>query len=99
MEEVIDLEPNPERATLFSGNRSTDNGMTLSYFPPQLVNGQAVVQLEKEEVDPEIEKWKCSLIVYVIRDSPGYSLMYRYIKQTWNKIADPNCSYMTKATM
>lgn len=56
MEQVIDLKPNLEQSTLFSGNRSTDNGMTLSYFSPQLVNGQAVVQLEKEEVDPEIEK-------------------------------------------
>ncbi|XP_070034451.1 uncharacterized protein [Nicotiana tomentosiformis] len=47
---------------LFKGNRSAANSMTLSYIPPQLVDGQPVVQLEEEEVAPEEEKWRCALI-------------------------------------
>ncbi|TMW80402.1 hypothetical protein EJD97_020464, partial [Solanum chilense] len=35
---------------IFKNNRVASNGMQLSYFPPQVVDGQAVVQLEEKEV-------------------------------------------------
>ncbi|XP_059277748.1 uncharacterized protein LOC132031893 [Lycium ferocissimum] len=48
-----------------------------------------VVQLEKEEVDRETAKWKCSLIVYSIGECPGYNSMCRFISQSWNSVAEP----------
>ncbi|XP_019224714.1 PREDICTED: uncharacterized protein LOC109206343 isoform X2 [Nicotiana attenuata] len=48
---------NPIRTwtNLIKGNRSATNGMALTYIPPQIVDGQMVVQLEAEEVEPEEE--------------------------------------------
>nr|XP_033516336.1 uncharacterized protein LOC117280697 [Nicotiana tomentosiformis] len=74
---------------LFKENRSATNGMTLSYIPPQIVNGQTVVQLEVEEVEPEEEKWRCALIAYIIGDTPGYNAISRYISQNWLNIEAP----------
>ena len=31
---------------MFKNNRVASNGMQLTYFPPQVVNGQTMVQLE-----------------------------------------------------
>ncbi|KAG5583273.1 hypothetical protein H5410_053900 [Solanum commersonii] len=39
---------------LFARNRASENGMTLSYIPPQMIEGK----LEKEEVDRETQKWR-----------------------------------------
>ncbi|TMW80148.1 hypothetical protein EJD97_023609, partial [Solanum chilense] len=64
---------------MFKNNRATNNGMNLTYFPPQIVNGQTMVQLEGKEVQIEEEKWKCALIAYVIGECPGYNIMNRYI--------------------
>ncbi|KAJ8568982.1 hypothetical protein K7X08_037197 [Anisodus acutangulus] len=50
-EEVEITEEARSWKNLFSGNRSAENGMTLSYFPPTIVNGIPTVQLKKEEVD------------------------------------------------
>ncbi|KAF3663807.1 hypothetical protein FXO37_11811 [Capsicum annuum] len=43
---------------LFKKSRSTENWLALSYIPPQVVKGEVVVQLEKDEIDKEIEKWR-----------------------------------------
>ncbi|OIT25390.1 hypothetical protein A4A49_28088 [Nicotiana attenuata] len=56
---------------LFAGNRSAENGMTLSYIAPEVVDGQFAVNLDKEEVENETEKWKKALIVYVIGETPA----------------------------
>ncbi|TMW80221.1 hypothetical protein EJD97_022672, partial [Solanum chilense] len=47
---------------MFKNNRAAYNGMQLPYFPPQIVNGEAMVQLEGKEVQDEEDKWKCALI-------------------------------------
>ena len=31
---------------VFKNNRAANNGMQLTYFPPQIVNGETMVQLE-----------------------------------------------------
>lgn len=36
----------PTRANLFIGNRSAENGMLLSYVPPEIVGGNIVVTLD-----------------------------------------------------
>ncbi|XP_009624495.1 uncharacterized protein [Nicotiana tomentosiformis] len=63
--------------------------MPLTYIPPQIVNGQPLVQLDRDEVEKEIEKWKCALIVYIIGEMPGYNAMKRYIALNWANTAEP----------
>lgn len=56
---------------MFKKNRTAGNGMSLDYITPQYINGEIVVELEKEEVERKTEKWECALIVYAIGDCPG----------------------------
>ena len=74
---------------MFKNNRVASNGMQLSYFPSQVVDGQAVVQLEEKEVQEEEQKWKCALIAYVIGECPGYNTMKRYIMLNWSSVSKP----------
>ena len=74
---------------MFKNNRVASNGMQLSYFPPQVVDGQAVVQLEGKEVQQEEQKWKSALIAYVIGEGPGYNTMKRYIMLNWSSVSKP----------
>ena len=41
---------------MFKNNRAANNGMQLAYFPPQIVNGEAMVQVEGKEVQDEEDK-------------------------------------------
>ena len=75
---------------MFKNNRGANNGMNLTYFPPQIVNGQTMIQLEGKEVHIEEEKWKCALIAYVIGECPGYNTMNRYILMNWSKVDKPD---------
>ncbi|KAH0722882.1 hypothetical protein KY290_005538 [Solanum tuberosum] len=60
---------------MFKKNRNAGNGMALEYITPQFVEGEIVVQLEKEEVERETEKWNSALIVYAIGEFPGYFIV------------------------
>ncbi|OIS97609.1 hypothetical protein A4A49_62384 [Nicotiana attenuata] len=75
--------------SLFAGNRSSENGIKLSYIPPKIVDGKTVVQLEKEDVDKDILKWRCALIMYVTGKILGYNYMHRFAKQSWNQVTEP----------
>ena len=35
---------------MFKNNRAANNGMQLNYFPPQIVNGETMVQLDGAKV-------------------------------------------------
>ena len=70
-------------------NRIANNGMNLTYYPPQIVNGQTMVQVEGTEVQIEEEKWKYALIAYVIGECPGFNTMNRYIMMNWVKGEKP----------
>lgn len=63
--------------------------MNLSYIPPTIVNGDIVLQLEKEEFEKEIKKQSSALIVYVVGNCPGYNFIKKYVKKIWNKVAEP----------
>ncbi|OIT33638.1 hypothetical protein A4A49_05838, partial [Nicotiana attenuata] len=60
---------------LFAGNRSSENGMALSYIPPEIVDGNIAVKLDKDKIDTQTKKWQCALIIYIIGDTPGYKFM------------------------
>ena len=74
---------------MFKNNRIANNGMNLTYYPPQIVNVQTMVQLEGSEVQIEEEKWKYALIAYVIGECPGFNTMNRYIMMNWVKGEKP----------
>ena len=74
---------------MFKNNRAANNGLQLAYFPPQIVNGEAMVQLEEKEVQDEEAKWKCALTAYVVGKCPGYNAMNRYIMMNWSKEGKP----------
>ncbi|XP_010314397.2 uncharacterized protein [Solanum lycopersicum] len=75
---------------MFKNNCAANNRINLTYFPPQIVNGQTMVQLEGKEVHIEEEKWKCALIAYVIGECPGYNTMNRYLLMNWSKVDKPD---------
>lgn len=72
---VTDAPAETRWTSLFAGNRTEKNGLSLKFVAPELINGNPVVQLDKQEVEQEAEKWKCSLIAYIVGDSPGYHYM------------------------
>ena len=80
-------ETNEPWVNMFKNNRVASNGMQLSYFLPQVVDGQEVVQLEEKEVQEEEQKWKSALIAYVIGDCPSYNTMTRYIMLNWSSVS------------
>ncbi|KAK4720345.1 hypothetical protein R3W88_010578 [Solanum pinnatisectum] len=75
---------------MFRNNHAANNGINLSYIPPQIVNGQTMVQPEEKEVQAEEDKWKCALIAYVIGEYLGYNTMTRYISLNWTAVAKPD---------
>lgn len=75
-------------ANLFAGNKSSENGMVLSYIPPEIVDN-IVVKLDKDGIDAQNKKWECALIIYVIGNTLRYKFMERYIAQTWSRVVIP----------
>lgn len=52
--------------------------MPLHYIPPTILNGGIVVQLDKEKVEKENKKLRCSLIANVIGELPEHAKVHRY---------------------
>ncbi|KAH0763531.1 hypothetical protein KY290_019604 [Solanum tuberosum] len=55
--------------------------------------GHMVAQLDKQEVEPEIQKWKCALIAYFLGETPGYNVICIYIAANWKNIEAPEVFY------
>ncbi|XP_015072458.1 uncharacterized protein LOC107016532 [Solanum pennellii] len=87
--EQVDEKKKEPWVNMFKNNRVANNGMNLTYFPPQIVNGQTMVQLESDEVQIEEDKWKYALIAYVIGECPGFNTMHRYGMMNWAKGEKP----------
>ncbi|XP_070031557.1 uncharacterized protein [Nicotiana tomentosiformis] len=88
-----EAEPKSPWATLFQKNIFVTNGMSLSYIPPQIIDGQHMVQLDKSEIEAEENKWRCVLIAYILGDGPRYNAMKRYINLHWSHVAEPDLFY------
>lgn len=52
-----------------------------------------MVQLDQQELDKEENKWKLSLVLYVIGEMLGFNFMKRYTAQHWTSIAKPELYY------
>ncbi|KAK6791911.1 hypothetical protein RDI58_010992 [Solanum bulbocastanum] len=81
--EIIEKERVELWTNLFTNNRAVVNGLSLDYIPPQMLDGKPIVQLDKNEVNLEIQKWNSALIAYFIGDVPGYNALTRYINKFW----------------
>lgn len=93
-EETVQKEERAEIWTsLFANNRAAANGLSLDYIPPQMLDGKPVVQLDKNEMNLETQKWNSALIAYFIGDVPGYNALTRYINQFWSTAAKPEVFY------
>ncbi|XP_019260265.1 PREDICTED: uncharacterized protein LOC109238288 [Nicotiana attenuata] len=76
-------------ANLFVGSSYAAKGMDLSFIAPIIKNGEVTVELCKEEIEEETQKWKLALILYVVGGSPTIGAMERYIASVWNFVAKP----------
>nr|XP_016506018.1 PREDICTED: uncharacterized protein LOC107823827 [Nicotiana tabacum] len=74
---------------LFVGSTYATKGMDLSYIAPITKNGEVRVELCKEEIEVETQKWKLALILYVVGGSPTIGAMERYIASVWNFVSKP----------
>ncbi|KAK4713244.1 hypothetical protein R3W88_019151 [Solanum pinnatisectum] len=50
--------------------------MNLCYVPPILIDGEKVIQLEKQEFEAETEKWKQAVVLYVVGDRLSPKVYY-----------------------
>ncbi|XP_019237787.1 PREDICTED: uncharacterized protein LOC109217944 [Nicotiana attenuata] len=67
--------------------------MDLSFISPNIKNGEVIVDLCKEEIEKETQKWKQALILYVVGGSPTIGAMERYIASVWNFVAKPKVNF------
>ncbi|KAF3677669.1 hypothetical protein FXO37_04718 [Capsicum annuum] len=81
---------------LFSQNRSSTNGMPLSFFPLVVVNGKLAVQLGNDEIEQQTEERRNALILYSTGETPSYNYMQNYLARTWNNVASPKLYYHDK---
>lgn len=64
---------------LVKGNKMASKGMELKFIPPTIINGKKVVELTREDVVSENEKWKYALIGYMIGGTPTIGEMEQYV--------------------
>ncbi|XP_009767593.1 uncharacterized protein [Nicotiana sylvestris] len=92
----ITIEANAEKvnkgkswANLVVGNTFAARGMRLSFVAPVIQNGEKIVELQNEEIEKEAEKWKTSVIMYVVGVTPSIRAIERFIASQWNFVAKP----------
>lgn len=64
---------------IVGGNKLTARGMPLKYVAPIIKDGKKVVQLTKADVELETKKWRNSIILYVVGESPTIVRLKRFI--------------------
>ncbi|XP_019263163.1 PREDICTED: uncharacterized protein LOC109240928 [Nicotiana attenuata] len=74
---------------LFAGNRLAARGMSLSYIPPVIKEGEKITQLNQAELEKGTAKWKQAAILYVMGATPSIGALERYIAVKWNFTAKP----------
>ncbi|XP_009774607.1 uncharacterized protein [Nicotiana sylvestris] len=80
-------------ANLVTGNTFAARGMGLSFVAPVIQNGEKIVELQKEEIEKEAEKWKITVIMYVVGDTPSIGAIERFIASQWNFVLKPKVYY------
>ena len=85
--QIHNLRPGPSQ--LFSGNKLTSRGASLSFISPEIKNGSSVAKLDKSEVEKLSEFWARALIMYVVGETPTIGAIMRYIATAWGNVAKP----------
>lgn len=68
-----------EWVNLFADNNLTTKDMNLKYVAPTLKEGEKIIELDSEKIDRETTKWKHSIILYVVGESPTIGALDRFI--------------------
>lgn len=76
-------------ATVVTGNKLASRGMTLSFIAPMIKEGEKIDLLEKEEIEKENDKWKSSIILYLIGNSLTIGAVERFLASQWNFAKKP----------
>ncbi|KAL6560281.1 hypothetical protein OROHE_006288 [Orobanche hederae] len=71
---TVDDESDESYAAVLSGNRQAENGMLLEYVAPDMDEECMCVCFSDDDIAEELEKWKHSLVMYVIGVS--HTLVY-----------------------
>ncbi|KAL6536728.1 hypothetical protein OROMI_026309 [Orobanche minor] len=71
---TVDDESDESYAAVLSGNRQAENGMLLEYVAPDMDEEGMCVCFSDDDLAEELEKWKPSLVMYVIGAS--HTLVY-----------------------
>ncbi|KAK4707487.1 hypothetical protein R3W88_032979 [Solanum pinnatisectum] len=61
--------------------------------PPEILNGEKVIELKKEDIDKATAEWKQALILYVVGESPTKAAIKRYIAMQVNMVSKPKVYY------
>ena len=62
---------------------NADDGFSLNYIPAQTVNGSKVTQIDKEEVQAEIDYWANAVLCTVLGANPPLEVITGYINRIW----------------
>ncbi|KAK4366678.1 hypothetical protein RND71_014558 [Anisodus tanguticus] len=82
-------EVKPTIADMVSGNQSQHQGLQLSYFPPVLKEVHNVSRLNLKGINAQTNKWKTTLIGYVIGGNPKFKEMLRFVYGVWTFFNTP----------
>ncbi|XP_058784810.1 uncharacterized protein LOC131659670 [Vicia villosa] len=78
---------------VISGNRLPDNGITIAYSAPKIVEGEIEVEIEAEDVQSKVKFWEHTLIMYVLGKELSMNDVKQFMLRTWNFIQLPELFY------
>lgn len=78
---------------MISGNRKLENGMSLEYIAPKMVNGKPIVEIEPEDIIGEVKYWEYALIMYVIGRDISTNSVKQFMESNWSFVKLPDLFY------
>ncbi|KAL2938435.1 hypothetical protein RDABS01_021884 [Bienertia sinuspersici] len=70
----------------FTSDPLNSRGMKLGFVSPMIKNGEKCVQLQTSDITPEIDKWVCSCVFYVVGMNPSLNAVRIYAQNQWGGI-------------
>ncbi|GAA0141428.1 hypothetical protein LIER_35392 [Lithospermum erythrorhizon] len=69
--------------------------MKLTYIPPEVVDGKAVVKYQSLDVMSDINRWKSSVYGYVMGTNPSFGAIENYARTRWEEFGFEKCFKLT----
>ena len=85
-------EPHFSFAQLVDPNEGTE----LNFIPTQVINGTKCTQLEKSDVNDEIQYWQSAVLYTVLGANPPFEVMKGYFNRIWAAYAIDRILYVRK---